>query len=65
VVITCNAKVVLRTNHWTAVNVFCIGLSVIMWFPFLAILGNTWASFGMFSAVSGVHTMLMPEPRFW
>lgn len=65
VIITCNVKVALRTNTWTVFNFVAIFGSIFAWFPFLAILGSAWTSFGVFGTVAAVHVHLLPEPRFW
>ena len=66
VVVTCDAKVASRTNHWTWINALAVGGSVAMWFPFARFaVGDAWKNFGVFASVSDVHSALFLEPRFW
>jgi phospholipid-translocating ATPase/phospholipid-transporting ATPase len=66
VVVTCDAKVASRTNHWTWINALAVGGSVALWFPFARFaVGDAWRTFGVFASVSDVHSALFLEPRFW
>lgn len=65
IVLTCDAKIAMRTNHWTIVNVVCFAGSVILWFPFIILLGSCWKTFGVFGDVANVHSVLFSNVRFW
>ena len=64
-VVACDAKVAIRTNHWTAFNALAVIGSVCAWFPFVELVSDAYVSFGVFASVSGVAEALFPEPRFW
>ena len=64
-VVACDAKVAIRTNHWTAFNALAVLGSVCAWFPFVELVSDAYVSFGVFASVSGVAEALFPEPRFW
>ena len=61
----CDAKVAIRTNHWTVFNALAVFGSVCAWFPFVRLVSDAYVSFGVFAPVSGVAEALFPEPRFW
>jgi hypothetical protein len=65
VVLTCDAKIAQRTNHWTIVNAVCLLGSVLLWFPFVVLLGSSWQSFGVFPDAASAHSVLFKSNRFW
>ena len=64
-IVACDAKVAIRTNHWTVFNALAVFGSVCAWFPFVRLVSDAYVSFGVFAPVSGVAQALFPEPRFW
>ncbi|GMH43083.1 hypothetical protein BSKO_11005 [Bryopsis sp. KO-2023] len=66
VIMTVNLKVVVRTQHWTAISAFMIFfISIFLWFPFVAACSYLWEWYGILPDMSGVAARLFNTPSFW
>jgi magnesium-transporting ATPase (P-type) len=61
------SQVAMRTHNWTWINHVLIWLSIILYFPFLAVLSYIWQWIGIegVADMSGVALTLFASPNFW